>query len=69
MLYELIFRYKPRINFFYLKHFKKNVYFLKKRFKNTLLMTEKKNKSQLLKFELRDIFKSIFNNTVWNNSD
>lgn len=69
MLYELIFRYKPRINFFYLKHFKKNVYLKKKRFKNTLLMTEQKNKSQLLKFELRDIFKSIFNNTVWNNSD
>lgn len=69
MLYELIFRYKPRINFFYLKHFKKNVYFFKKRFRNTLLMTEQKNKSQLLKFELRDIFKSIFNNTVWNNSD
>lgn len=69
MLYELIFRYKPRIIFFYLKHLKKNAYFKKKRFKNTLLMTEQKNKSQLLKFELRDIFKSIFNNTVWNNSD
>ena len=68
MLYELKLRYKPRINVFYLKHLKNNV-FKKKRFKNTLLMMEQKNKSQLLKFELRDIFKYVFNNTIWNNSD
>lgn len=30
MLYELIFRYKPRIIFFYLKHLKKNAYLKKK---------------------------------------
>lgn len=45
------------------------MYLKKKRFKNTLLMTEQKNKSQLLKLELRDIFKYIVNNTVWNNLD
>lgn len=55
--------------FFLFKTFKKECIFKKKRFKNTLLMTEQKNKSQLLKFELRDILKYIFNNTVWNNSD